>query len=167
MEEHLLSCKHQEEKFKSIGNWKASCWKPSSKLPVLFGIFPMSTWWQVPRKGWKNPTWQGTGPCSRLNMQGIRNQVPFWNETSTVALPARFQTRQQGSAECFSKPLVWLQSCLCPGSRLVLRSFGSLFRANPFAFGDLEKQWWKCSRLSLMLLVLGAKCLWYCCRFFL
>ena len=103
-------------------------------------------------------------------MQGIRNQVPFWNETSTVALPARFQTRQQGSAECFSKPLVWLQSCLCPGSRLVLRSFGSLFRANPFAFGDLEGAdffvrevccWFVCSRKSRCSAFTSSPCLHY------
>ena len=111
---------------------------------VLLDIFPMSTWWQV--------------PCTRLSPEKekkiLRDKARALAQGSTckvsetkclfetihlhgrfshqhVSTLARYQPWWCGSAECVSRALVWLQSCLFPCSRLVLLSFLSLFRASP------------------------------------
>jgi len=111
----------------------------------------MSTWWQV--------------PCTRLSPEKAKKILPDKaralaqgptckvSETKRlfetkhlhdrfshqhVSTLARYQPWWCGSAECFSRALVWLQSSLFPaGSSQV----PVLVQGKPIAFGDLEKQW--------------------------
>jgi len=136
-----------------------------SSVPPCSSWFPMSTWWQV--------------PCTRLSPEKAKKILPDKaralaqgptckvSETKRlfetkhlhdrfshqhVSTLARYQPWWCGSAECFSRALVWLQSSLFPaGSSQV----PVLVQGKPIAFGDLEKQWWKRSRLCLMLIFWG------------
>ena len=123
-----------------------------SSVPPCSSWFPMSTWWQVPCTRLSPEKAKKTlrdkaralaqGPTCKVSETKCLFETKHLHDRFShqpVSTLARYQPWWCGSAECFSRALVWLQSVPL------------LVQGKPIVFGDLEKQWWKRSRLCLML----------------